>query len=199
MGCEAHLPRVAALSDGEPAEFASGFVSVADHVWDPHVGPGCERSEYVTSTSPVIEILSSGGLGGDGWGNLRIWEDGTVLFDGAACPDGSGRRGKMSPDRVRDVIGKLEVSGFFQWSCDDASACDDFVDVSLTVRRPRAGLDHSARVAHRGAAHTVVDTGCGPGPSPSLATQAIELVMQGVGKNACNWECIETPVPASCR
>ncbi len=123
------------------------------------------------SWSPAIEIFSSGGLAGSGTGNVQIWEDGTVLFDGAGCPNESRRRGKMSPARVRAVIDKLEEAHFFLWACDDGIRCDDSFITSLTVQRGRT-------------INTVFDDGCSS--EPTLAAQAIDLVMQAVGKNACS-------------
>ena len=124
-------------------------------------------------------------MGGGGTGNVQIWEDGTVLFDGEGCPNGSRRRGKMSPARVRAVIDKLEEAQFFKWSCEEEGSCSDSFFTSLTVQRGRA-------------INTVVDTGC-DSTKPTLAVQAIELVMQAVGKNACSPMCGETPSPAFCR
>lgn len=103
-------------------------------------------------------------------GNMQMWDDGTVLFDGLGCPGGSRRRGKMSPARVRAVIDKLEEASFFMWPCDDdAGGCSDAFITSLTLR-------------HGGALHTVVDSGC----RKSIAGQAIELVMKTVGNNPCS-------------
>ncbi|NVB85222.1 MAG: hypothetical protein HOV81_43050 [Kofleriaceae bacterium] len=115
---------------------------------------------------------------------MLIWEDGTVLFGGAGCPNESGRRGKMSPARVRAVIDKLEEAQFFMWPCDQKVRCYDSFITSLTVRRGRA-------------ANTVVDTDCDS--EPALAAQAIELVTKAVGKNACDSSCRATPAPAYCR
>lgn len=56
------------------------------------------------------------------------------------------------------------------WPCDDAVPCDDWFVTSLTVQRG-------------GADHTAFDAGCGS--KPTLAAQAIELVRQAVGKDAC--------------
>lgn len=135
------------------------------------------------SWSPAIEILSSGGIGGGGWGNIQIWEDGTVLFDGIGCRNGQQRRGKMSPARVRAVIDKLEDARFFMWPCDDETSWSDTIFTSLTVQRGRT-------------INTVVDTG--DGSEPTVAARAIELVMRAVGKNACSPACLESPAPAEC-
>jgi hypothetical protein len=173
IGCDGgapHLgsgpPDLRSLPDGDPAQLEPGYVS----------GP-------VTSTSPAIEIRSSGGIVGGGWGNLHIWEDGTVLFDGAGCPNANVRRGKMSPARVRAVIDKLEAAHFFVWPRAGASPCRDSFITSLTVRRGRAS-------------NTLVDPGCRS--DAPFATKAIELVMKAVGKNACSPSCRATPAPASC-
>jgi len=131
----------------------------------------------------VIEILSSGGFGGGGTGNVQIWEDGTVLFDGKGCPNESRRRGKLSPTRVRAVLDKLEEANFFTWSCEQGVTCRDSFITSLTVQRGSAD-------------HTVVDSGCSL--KPTLAAQAIELVRQVVGKNACSPMCLVTPAPEYC-
>src|SRR3569623_221733 len=85
----------------------------------------------------------------------------------------------MSPARVRVVIDKLEDAQFFKWSCEAHGSCSDSFITSLTVQRRRA-------------INTVVDTGC-DSTKPTLAVQAIELVMQAVGKNACSPMCSETP------
>lgn len=183
IGCEA--PRLGSLPDGAPAELEPGYASVPPPAKSrpPDVLAGCRRNEPRTSTRPAIEILSSGGFGGHGRGNVRIWEDGTVLFDGAGCPNEKVRRGKMSAARVRAVIHKLETAQFFMWSCDEEIHCDDSFVTSLTVQRGRAD-------------HTVVDSGCSS--RSKLAAQAIELVMKVVGKNACDPSCLETPAPAYC-
>jgi hypothetical protein len=131
----------------------------------------------------VIDIVSSGGLGGGGFGNMQIWEDGTVLFDGLGCPDDSRRRGKMSPARVRALIDKLEDARFFMWPCDEeAGDCSDSITTALTLR-------------HGGAAHTVVHAGC----DSNVAEKAIELVMKTVGKNACGPWCLDSPAPPQCQ
>ena len=187
IGCEAGVPHLGSLSEGDPAELEPGYVILPPlSKWrPPRVVPGCRRIEPRMSWSPAIEILSSGGFFGGGTGNVQIWEDGTVLFDGGGCPNGSRRRGKMSPARVRAVIDKLEEARFFMWSCDEEVGCTDSFITSLTVQRGRA-------------INTVVDTGC-DSTQPPLAAQAIELVMQAVGKNACSSMCLETPAPAYCR
>lgn len=186
IGCEAGAPRLGSLPEGPPAELELGYASLPPVTeWrPPRVVPGCRRSEPRTSTSPAIEILSSGGIGGTGTGNVQVWEDGTVLFDGAGCPNNGRRRGKMSPARVRAVIDKLEEAQFFMWSCERKDGCADAFITSLTVQRGRAK-------------NTVIDMGCSL--KPTLAAQAIELVMQAVGKNACSPACLMTPAPASCR
>jgi hypothetical protein len=187
IGCEGGVPHLGSLPEGDPAELEPGYVTLAPlSNWRPPGGvPGCRSIEPRTSWSPAIEILSSGGIGGGGTGNVQIWQDGTVLFDGAGCPKGSGRRGKMSPARVRAVIDKLEEGHFFSWSCDEERGCTDSFIRSLTVQRGRA-------------INTVVDTGC-DSTKPPLVAQAIELVMQAVGKNACSPMCRESPAPAFCR
>lgn len=187
IGCEAGAPHLGSLSEGGPAVLEPGYASLPPVTrWrPPRVVPGCRRIEPRTSTSPAIEIFSSGGLlGHGGTGNVQVWVDGTVLFDGGGCPDGRRRRGKMSPARVRAVIDKLETAQFFMWPCSEAVRCDDSFITTLTVHRGRAD-------------NTVVDTGCSS--KPTLATQAIDLVMQAVGKNACSPSCLETPPPAYCR
>jgi hypothetical protein len=90
----------------------------------------------------------------------------------------------MSPARVRAVIDTLEEAYFLMWPCDEEIPCDDSFVTSLTVQRGRT-------------INTVVDNGCDS--KPTLAAQAIELVMQAVGKNACSPSCLETPAPATCR
>ncbi|NVB85224.1 MAG: hypothetical protein HOV81_43060 [Kofleriaceae bacterium] len=115
---------------------------------------------------------------------MQIWEDGTVLFDGAGCPNGSLRRGKMSPARVRAVIDKLEAAHFFMWPCEEEVLCNDSFIQTLTVHRGRA-------------ANTVFDNGCDS--ETTLAAQAIALVMKAVGKNACSPMCGTTPTPVYCR
>ena len=137
-----------------------------------------------TSAAPTIEILSAGGMAGGGTGNVQIWEDGTVLFYGAGCPNERRRRGKMSRARVRAVLDKLEEARFFSWPCDEAVSCSDSFITSLTVHRG-------------GAEHTVVDPGCDS--TETLDARAIELVMKAVGKNACSPSCLADPAAAECR
>lgn len=194
IGCEAgapreaprEAPRLGSLPVGAPAELEPGYVSLPPlPKWrPPRVVPGCRRIEPRTSASPAIEILSSGGFGGSGTGNVQIWEDGTVLFDGKGCPNDRRRRGRMSPARVRAVIDTLEQAQFLTWSCDEGVNCTDSFITSLTLRRGSTD-------------HTVVDSGCSL--KPTLAAQAIELVRQVVGKNPCSPICLVTPAPAFCR
>jgi len=162
IGCEAGAPRPAfhlgSLSEGDPAELEPGYANVPPN-WRSGMVPGCRLNEPGNSTSPAIEIQSSGGISGAGMGNVQIWEDGTVLFDGSGCPNKSRRRGKMSPARVRAVIDKLEEAHFFLWSCDEEVPCDDSFITSLTAQRGRT-------------INTVVDTGC-DWTNPPLAAQAI--------------------------
>lgn len=171
VGCDAGARRPLVLPEGDPAELEPGFVALppSSKMRPPRVVPRCGKSEPRTSAPAAIEILSSGGLGGHGTGNVQIWEDGTVLFDGAGCPKDSGRRGKMSAARVRAIIDVLHAAGFFAMSCNHDIQCADAFITSLTVRRGRAD-------------HTLVDAGCG---NPSFATQAIELVMKAVGQHGC--------------
>ena len=166
MGCERGTPRLEPLSEGEPAELDPGYANVPPLTKPrPPVSlPRCGGIEPRTSASPTIEVLTT-----TPFGNVQIWEDGTVLFDGRACPNGSRRRGKLSPARVREVIAKLEAAGFYTWPCDDEAPCHDSYITSLTV--------------HGRASNTVVDTGCSS--EKTLAEQAIELVWQAVGKNPC--------------
>jgi hypothetical protein len=168
IGCEGGAPRLGVLPAGEPAEVEPGYANLPPLTkWRPPVIlPRCGGIEPRTSTSPAIEILSSGDSG-----NVQIWEDGRVLFDGAGCPNGSRRRGKMSPARVHAVIDKLQAAYFFMWPCEDEVGCYDSYITSLTVQRGPAR-------------NTIVDTGCSS--EKTLAAQAIELVMQAVGKNACS-------------
>jgi hypothetical protein len=77
---------------------------------------------------------------------------------------------RQAAARVRAVIEKLEAAGFYRWSCDDGASCHDTFITSLTLQRGRAR-------------NTIVDTGCSW--EKTLDTQAIELVMQAVGTNAC--------------
>lgn len=185
IGCDAGAPRLGAVPEGDPVVLEQGYANVPPlpKLRPPDVVAGCRRIEPRTSTSPAIEILSSGGIGGGGTGNVQVFTDGTVLFDGAGCPGGSRRRGKMSPVRVRALIDKLEGARFFMWPCEDEARCTDSFFTSLTLQ-------------HGGAEHTVVDAGC---DSKSVAAQAIEFVMKTVGKNACSPWCLEDPVPAGCR
>jgi hypothetical protein len=166
IGCEAEVPRSAPVSDDRPTELEPGYTSLPPRSrWSPR----CGGSEPRTSESPAIEILSSGGVAGGGKGNVQIWEDGTVLFDGPGCRGGARRRGKMSPARVRAEIDKLEEARFFTWQCSEARDCNDSFITSLTVRRGRGD-------------NTVVDPGC----DSNLAARAIEHVMRAVGKNPCS-------------
>lgn len=120
---------------------------------------------------------------GGGGGNVQVFEDGTVLFDGAGCPGGI-RRGKLPPARVRALLDTLEAARFSTWRCDEEVRCDDSVLKSLTVRRG-------------GAAHTVFDSGCDS--KRTLAAQAVDLVMKTVGKNTCSPSCLDVPTAPSCR
>jgi hypothetical protein len=183
IGCEAEPMRLGSLSEGNPAVLEPGYaVAPPTAKWLPRDStPSCRGTER-TSESPAIEIISSGGIGGGGFGNMQIWEDGTVLFDGVGCPGGSRRRGKMSPARVRALIDKLEDARFFMWPCDDEARCDDSFITSLTLQ-------------HGGAEHTVVHAGC----DSNVAAKAIELVMKTVGKNACSPWCLDDPVPTECQ
>jgi hypothetical protein len=180
FGCEGDVP---SLPDGDPAVLEPGYV-----LWPPVTDfqryrvPGCRPDEPRKSTSPTIEILSSGGIAGGGFGNMQIWEDGTVLFDGLGCPGGSRRRGKMSAARVRALIDRLEDARFFMWPCDDEARCDDSFTTALTLH-------------HGGATHTVVHAGC----DSNVAEKAIELVMKTVGKNACSPWCLDHPTLPYCR
>ena len=185
LGCDAGPTHLGSLPEGDPAEIEPGYTAapLAPEWRPPRVVPRCGRIEPRTSTSPAIEILSSGGFGGEGRGNVQIWEDGTVLFDGGGCPNGGRRRGKMSPARVRAVIDTLEAAHFFEWSCDQAVPCTDSFITSLTVQRGRAD-------------NTVRDSGCDSNPT---AARAIDLVMHAIGRNACSPMCLETPAPAFCR
>jgi hypothetical protein len=185
IGCEAGAPpRLGSLPEGEPAVLEPGYVAPGQATGRPLDGsPSCRRTRR-TSASPAIEILSSGGLIGSGMGNMHIWEDGTVFFDGGGCPPGRHRSGKLSPARVRAVIDTLEAAQFSNWRCSEDAVCDDSITTSLTVRR--GGTDH-----------TVVETGCES--KPTLAAQAIELVMKTVGKNACSPACREDTTFAECR
>ncbi|NVB85223.1 MAG: hypothetical protein HOV81_43055 [Kofleriaceae bacterium] len=184
IGCEAGSPHSAfhlgSLPEGDPAELEPGYASVPPN-WRSRIVPACRVNEPGDNTSPAIEIQSSGD--GGSTGNMQIWEDGTVLFDGAGCPNESRRRGKMSPARVRAVIDMLEGAHFFMWPCKVEVRCYDSFITSITVRRGRA-------------ANTLVDTGCSS--EPTFAAQAIELVTKAVGKNACDSSCRETPAPAYC-
>lgn len=153
VGCDAGAPpQLGTLPEGEPAVVEPGFV------------------ESRITTSQAIELVTSGGMGGGGYGNIRIWEDGTVLFDRGACPRGKGRRGKLSPARVRAVLDTLYEAQFFQWSSDRSVDCVDCFTTTLTVKR---GSNK----------HTVFHTG--GGLEESLPGRAIKLVMDIVGKNAC--------------
>lgn len=186
LGCQSDVPRLGSLSDGDPAVLELGLADLPPlpKLRPPVVRPRCRGIEPQTSTSPAIEIFSSGGLSGGGTGNVQIWEDGTVLFDGAGCPNGRRRRGKMSRARVRAVLDKLEEARFFSWPCHEFGSCSDSFITSLTVHRG-------------GADHTVVDPGCDS--SETLDARAIELVMKAVGKNACSPSCLADPAPAECR
>lgn len=95
-----------------------------------------------------------------------------VLFDGPACPHGRRRRGTMSSARVHAVIDTLEAARFFTWSCNEEVRCSDSFVTSLTVQRGHA-------------INTVFDSGC-DSEKPSLAAQAIDLVLQVVGTNPCS-------------
>jgi hypothetical protein len=187
IGCEAEKrPQLGALPEGDPVEMEPGYADLPALPTPraPVVGPGCQRTEPRSSaSSPAIEILSSGGMTGGGGGNVQVFEDGTVLFDGAGCPGGI-RRGRLSPARVRALIDTLEAARFSSWPCDEGVECDDSVIKSLTVFRG-------------GAAHTVVDSGCDS--KPTLAAQAVDLVMKTVGKNACSPACVDVPTAPSCR
>ena len=188
IGCDAGAPpRLGSVPEGDPAELEPGYVVMPSLLkWrPPRTVPRCRSIEPRMSWSPAIEILSSGGMAGGGTGNVQIWEDGTVMFDGAGCPDGMHRRGKMSPARVRAIIDVLEAAQFFTWSCNEEVRCFDSFMTSLTVQRG-------------GVINTVFDPGC-DSSQPNLAAQAIELVMQAVGKNACSPECGATPAPELCR
>src|SRR6478735_8801810 len=177
IGCEAEKrPQLGALPEGDPVEMEPGYADLPALAKPraPEVSPGCQRTEPRSGASPAIEILSSGGMTGGGGGNVQIFEDGAVLFDGAGCPGGI-RRGRLSPARVRALIDTLEAARFSTWLCDEEVRCDDSVIKSLTVRRG-------------GAAHTVFDSGCHS--KRTLAAQAVDLVMKTVGKNTCSPVCL---------
>jgi hypothetical protein len=169
VGCDAGARRPLVLPEGEPAVLEPGFVALSSELRPPRANARCGMSEPRTSPPPVIEIVSSGGLGGGGTGNVQIWEDGTVLFDGAGCPKDSGRRGKLSAARVRALVDALDAAGFFGMSCHDTSRCADAFFTSLTVRRGRAN-------------HTLVAADCS---DTAFAAEAIELVRKAVGKHGC--------------
>lgn len=169
IGCEAEVPRPGPLPEDGPTEVEPGYADLPPLTKSR--SPRCGRTEPRTSTPPAIEILSSGGIAGGGTGNVQIWEDGTVLFDGVGCPAGAVRRGKMSPARVRAVIDKLDEARFFTWTCTEEVHCDDSFITSLTIRRARDE-------------NTVVDSGCGS--EMALAARAIGHVKQAVGENPCS-------------
>ena len=134
--------------------------------------------------TPEIEVFSSGGMGPGGLGNVRIFEDGTVLFDGGSCSrqGGHGYRGKVAPSRVATLLAELEKSGFLDWSCSPEVRCTDAFITSLTVR-------------HGAASNTVVVSSCEP---PGKLADAVELVRQTLGKNPCDPQCAEGHPPAFC-
>jgi hypothetical protein len=171
VGCDAGARRPLVLPEGAPAELEPGFVALppSSELRPPRANARCGKSEPQTSAPPAIEILSSGGIGGHGTGNVQIWEDGTVLFDGAGCPKDRGRRGTMSAARVRALVDALDAAGFFAMSCNDKSQCADAFITSLTVRRGRAN-------------HTLVAADCS---DSVFAAQAIELVRKTVGTHGC--------------
>lgn len=171
------------MPEGNPVVLEPGYAAAPPNTkWLPRdSSPSCRPRER-TGESWAIEILSSGGFDGVGIGNMQIWEDGTVLFDGIGCPGDNRRRGKMSPARVRALIDRLEAANFFTWPCDDEADCSDSLTTSLTLQ-------------HGGAIHTVVHAGC----DSNVAEKAIELVMKTVGKNACSPDCLDDPAPAACR
>lgn len=146
IGCDAGAPPLGSLPPGDRVQLEPGDVS-------PQM-----------SSSPAIEIYSSGGFAGSGWGNFHIWEDGTVA---AECPDGSHRHGKMSPARVRAVIDTLEAGRFFKWSSGEGRRCPDAMVTSLKVQRGHAS-------------NTVVDSSC---DSSRISAQAIKLVMQSIAES----------------
>jgi hypothetical protein len=186
IGCSDRVAvELEAIPEGDPVVLEPGDVSLPppEKGSPPFSAPSCHRRAAEVSSGPAIEILSAGGFSGGGFGNVRIWEDGTVLFDGGGCPNG-GRRGKMSAARIAALLDKLENAGFFDWPCKERGACVDMFVTSLTVHRGRND-------------NTVVDTGCNRGGTD--VTGAIALVMNTVGKNACSPECRATPAPASCR
>jgi hypothetical protein len=186
IGCEAEKqPQLGALPEGDPVVMEPGYADLPalPKPRPPEVGPGCQRSELRSSaSSSAIEILTSGGMTGGGAGNVQVFEDGTVLFDGAGCPGGI-RRGKLPPARVRALLDTLDAARFSTWRCDEEARCEDSVIKSLTVRRG-------------GAAHTVFDSGCDP---RTLAAQAVGLVLKTVGKNVCDPVCLELSTAPSCR
>jgi hypothetical protein len=187
IGCSDRVTRdvdVVPMTIDDPAVLEPGFVSLPPLAkWRPPVSvPSCHPIAAEASASPAIEFLSSGGPGG-GLGNMQIFEDGTVLFDGGGCPNGGRRRGKMAAARVGALLDKLEKTGFFGWPCSQEVPCNDAFITSLTV--------------HRGRHHnTVRDSSCNSNPTD--ISRAIELVMHTVGKNACSPACRETPALASC-
>jgi hypothetical protein len=172
VGCDAGARRPLTLPEGEPAELEPGFVALppSSKLRPPRANARCGNNEPRTSPPPAIEIVSSGGVGGGGWGSVQIWEDGTVLLDGDGCPKDSMRRGKMAAARVRALVDMLDAAGFFTQSCNDESECADAFHVSLAVRR---GRDN----------HTLVAAQCSD--KAPFAAQAIELVMKAVGTHGC--------------
>jgi hypothetical protein len=171
VGCDAGARRPLTLPEGAPAELEPGFVALppSSNLRAPRANARCGKSEPRTSPPPAIEIVSAGGISGHGKGNVQIWEDGTVLLDGAGCANDQGRRGKMSAARVRALVDALDAAGFFAMSCNDDSHCADAFITSLTVRRGRAN-------------HTLVAADCS---DSVFAAQAIELVMKAVGTHGC--------------
>jgi hypothetical protein len=173
------------MPPGAPAVIEPGVVSLpSESKWRaPLVVPGC-ADESPQPLSPAIEILSSGGMEGAGIGNIRVWDDGLVLFDGAGCPKGTGRRGRMTPDRVRNIVEQLERVGFFAIRCKADTQCNDSVITSMRAKRGNSY-------------HTIVtESGCDV--DSTLADQTLEFVMQAIGKNACSPMCLTTPQPAYC-
>jgi hypothetical protein len=177
IGCDRRADLT--LPAGEPAVLEPGYANVPPSAeWRQ---PSCQPAE--PSSHPVIELLSGGGFSGGGDGNVQIFEDGTVMFDGGGCPDGAHRRGKLPAARVAALLDKLERSGFYDWPCTNGG-CPDAFTASLTV--------------HRGnSENTVHDAGCRT--APIEVTSAIELVRRTVGKNACSPGCRMTPDAAYCR
>lgn len=171
------------LPPGEPAVLEPGYVDVPPSPkWrPPSTITTCKPAE--PSSHPAIELLTGGGMSGGGNGNVQIFEDGTVLFDGAGCPEGAHRRGKLPAARVAALLDTLERSGVYMWPCTNGG-CPDAFTASLTV--------------HRGHfENTVHDAGCRN--TPIEVTQAIALVWRTVGKNTCSPQCRMTPDADECR